>query len=88
MSRKNYRPNEDWPESLEASQGSNQEWHENKANSRERKQDWAGGEEQLPQRNEDWMGSRYTSRPSSTARSRAVRKSSGNLSVEAAAAEW
>ena len=86
--RKKYRPNENLPESPESPYDSNQEWHENKENSQERKQHWAGGEEQLPQRNEDWMGSRATSRPSSTARSRAVSKSSRNRSGEAAAAEW
>lgn len=86
--RKKYRPNDDWPESPESSYDSNQEWHENKENSQERKQDWAGGEEQLQQSNEDWMGSKATSRPSSTARSRAVSKSSRNHRVEAAAAEW
>lgn len=90
--RKKYRPNEDWPESPETSQGNNQEWHENKANSQERKQDWAGDEEQSPQRNEDWRGSRATSRPNSpginTPWSRAVSKSSGRRSGEAAAAEW
>lgn len=85
--RTKYRPNEDWPESPETSQGSNQEWHENKANSQEREQDWAG-EEQLPQKNEDWRGIRATSRPSSTPRSRAVSKSSGKPSGEAAAPEW
>lgn len=86
--RKKYRPNEDWPESPESSQGSNQELRENKVNSQERKQDWAGGEEQFPQRNEDWRGSRATSRPSNTPRSRAVSKSSGKPSGEAAAVDW
>lgn len=91
--RKKYRPNEDWPESPETSQGSNKEWHENRGNSQERSEDWGGGEGHLPDGNEDLRGSGATSREKSPEvpnrqRFRAVSKSSGKWSGQAAAAEW